>query len=91
MSKFNIGDTVYLFNSISCEVEQDTVYAVLYAPIADTRVEQHTEKSFKERIELGEMKVHEQCQTLQHQIVDSEILFESPEKAKAYYIDLLSI
>lgn len=90
MSKFKIGDTVYLFNSISCEVEQDTVYAILYAPIPDPSVEQHSEKNFKERIELGEMKVHEQCQTLQHQIIDADILFATPEMAKKYYLDLLS-
>lgn len=89
MSKFKIGDDVYIFNSLSCEIEKDTVYAILYAPIADLKKEQHSDKSIKERIASGEMNVKEQCQTLQHQILDADVLFESPEKAKEFYKALL--
>ena len=90
MSKFSIGDRVFIFNSISCEIESDVVYAILYAPIANAGVEQDQTKSIKQRIEDGEMSVHEQCQTLQHQILDADILFASESDAKEFYRKLLA-
>lgn len=90
MSKFNVGDSVTIFNSISCEFEQDTVYGVLYVPIANPEVEQHTDKTIAQRIEDGEMVVHEQYQTLQHQIVDAGVLFADEAEARKFYLELLN-
>lgn len=89
MSKFHVGDEVVIFNSISCAFEKDTVYGVLFVPVANTEKTQHTEKSIAERIEAGEMVVKEQCQTLQHQIVDADVLFASEQEARDFYISLL--
>lgn len=85
MSKFQVGDKVVLFNSISCEFEQDEVFGVLYVPVPKEGVEQHHDKGVAWQLLAGEVEVREQCQTLQHQIVDAEVLFESEDECKAFY------
>lgn len=90
MSKFNPGDEVVLFNSISCEFEHDIAYGVLFVPIANNGVEQDKSKSIAERIADGEMRVQEQYQTQQHQIVDAEVLFATEDEARQFYLDLLN-
>lgn len=85
MSKFEVGQTVFLFNSISLKVESDEVYGVLYVPEAAEGKEQHPDLSFAERIENGEQEVSEKVQTMQHNIVDSDVLFASAEECVAFY------
>ena len=87
MSKLDVGQTVYLFNSISLKIEEDQVYGILYVPEPVEGREQHPDKSFAERIESGEQQVVEKVQTLQHQIVDAAVLFESEEECVAFYRD----
>lgn len=90
MTKFNVGDEIVIFNSISCEFEKDTVYGILFVPITNPEKTQHNDKSIAERLEAGEMTVREQYQTLQHQIVDAEVLFASEDEAREFYLNLLN-
>lgn len=85
MSKFKSGDEVYLFNSMSMAIERDTVYCTLQVPMAVEGVEQRVDAPLKERLERGEMEVVEQCQTLQHQIVDADRLFASESECVEFY------
>lgn len=85
MSKFKVGDRVFLFNSISMKVESDQVFAIIYAPIPVEGKEQNSAKDVSKRIAEGEMKVHEQCQTLQHQILDVDVLFRSDAECREHY------
>lgn len=86
MSKFKVGQRVYLFNSMSLQIEEDVVYAELYVPMALENVEQHSDKELSERIAAGEMKVQEQYQLVSHQgIVDAECLFASEEECRAFF------
>ena len=87
ISKFEVGQRVYLFNSLSMSIESDDVYGVLYVPEPAEGREQHPDKSFAERIANGEQVVSEKVQTLQHQIIDAAVLFESEEDCLAYYRD----
>ena len=79
-----------LFNSISGQIEHDTVFCVLFAPITAEGKEKDESKSIAEQIAEGQMEVHEQYQTLQHGIVDAGILFGSDEECKEYYRELFA-
>lgn len=86
MSKFNVGQRVYLFNSLSMRIEEDDVYGALYVPVAVEGVQQDSGKSIAEKLEAGQMKVQEQYQLCAHQgIVDAEVLFASREECVAWY------
>jgi len=86
MSKFSVGQRVYLFNSLSCKVEEDDVYGVLYVPVALDGVKQDSGKSIREKLDAGQMIVKEQCQLCSHQgIVDADVLFGSEEECRKYY------
>lgn len=89
--KFEIGQRVYLFNSLSCKIEEDDVHAILFVPMAVEGVLQDSGKSIAEKIEAGQMKVQEQCQLCGHQgIVDVDVLFASPEECKEFYSEFFS-
>ncbi len=84
--KFEPGDHVFLFNSLSMRIEEDDVYGVLFVPVAIEGVQQDSGKSIKEKIKAGQMKVQEQYQLCGHQgIVDAEVLFASREDCVAWY------
>lgn len=86
MSKYDCGQTVCLFNSISCRIEEDTVYCVLYEPVPVDGGEPVGPSSIKERVESGQLVVKERYQLCRHQgILDADILFASPEECKAFY------
>lgn len=89
--KFEIGQRVYLFNSLSCKIEEDDVYGVLFVPVAVEGVQQDSGKSIKEKVASGQMQVKEQCQLCGHQgIVDVDVLFASPEECKEFYSEFFS-
>ena len=84
--KFNPGDHVFLFNSLSMRIEEDDVYGVLFVPVPVEGVKQDSGKSIAEKIAAGQMKVQEQYQLCGHQgIVDAEVLFASREDCVALY------
>lgn len=86
MSKFNVGQRVYLFNSLSLKIESDFVYAVLYAPVPVEEKEQHQMWDLKKRIDEGELEVHEQYQLSRHQgVLDVDCLFASEEECVNFY------
>ena len=86
MSKFNVGQRVYLFNSLSMRIEEDDVYGALHVPVAVEGVQQDSGKSIAEKLEAGQMKVQEQYQLCAHQgIIDAEVLFASREECVAFY------
>ena len=86
MSKYDCGQTVYLFNSIACKIEEDNVYCVLYEPVPVDGGEPVGPSSIKERIESGQLAVKERYQLCGHHgILDADILFASPEECKAFY------
>ena len=86
--KFEIGQRVYLFNSLSCKIEEDDVYGILFVPVAVEGVQQDSGKSIKDKVASGEMQVKEQCQLCGHQgILDAEVLFASEEACRKFYAE----
>lgn len=84
--KFNCGDRVFLFNSLSLRIESDDVYGALFVPQPVEGVAQESGKSIKEKIDAGQMAVREQYQLCSHQgIVDADVLFASEEECRDYY------
>jgi len=88
--RHEIGKEVVLFNSMSLQFEKDVVYGVLYIPVPKEGAEQSAGAEFADRFARGEMVVKEQCQTLQHQIVDADLLFDSEEECRVFYKEVLS-
>lgn len=85
-TKFQCGDHVFLFNSLSMRIEEDDVYGALFIPVAIEGVQQDSGKSIKDKIAAGQMKVQEQYQLCGHQgIVDADVLFASREDCVAWY------
>ena len=91
MSKFNVCQRVFLFNSLSLGIESDFVYAVLFAPVAVDGKEQHQSDELSKRIAAGELEVREQYQLARHQgVLDGDCLFASEEECKAFYRDFFA-
>ena len=91
MRKFEVGQRVYLFNSLSMRIEEDDVYGALFVPVAVEGIQQDGGKSIKEKIEAGQMVVKEQYQLCGHQgIVDAEVLFASEEECRKFYAEFFS-
>lgn len=89
MSKFNVGDKVVLFNSLSCEFEKDEVFCVLFVPVPVPGRGEPKSNSIAEQLANGEVEIKEQYQTLQHKIVDADILFANEDDARDYYLSVL--
>lgn len=86
MSKFQCGQRVFLFNSLSVKIEEDDVYGALFVPVAVEGMKQDSSKSIAEKLKAGQMKVQEQYQLCAHQgIVDAEVLFASEDECRAFY------
>ena len=86
MSKFKVGQRVCLFNSLSCSIEEDQVYGVLFVPVPVEGKTGGEGKSIAEKLEAGLMEVKEQCQLCGHQgIVDTDVLFASEAECRAFY------
>lgn len=91
MTKFTCGQRVYLFNSLSCRIEEDDVYGALFVPVPVEGVTQDSGKSIAEKIESGQMKVQEQYQLCAHQgIVDADVLFASKAECRTFYAEFFS-
>lgn len=89
--KFEPGDHVFLFNSLSMRIEEDDVYGVLFVPVPVEGVQQDSGKSIKDKIAAGQMKVQEQCQLCSHQgIVDVDVLFASEADCRKFYSEFFS-
>lgn len=85
-TKFQCGDHVFLFNSLSMRIEEDDVYGALFIPVAIEGVQQDSSKSIAEKIKAGQMKVQEQYQLCGHQgIVDADVLFASDGECREAY------
>lgn len=79
---------MFLFNSLSCKIEEDDVYGVLFVPVAVEGVLQDSGKSIKEKIVAGQMEVKEQYQLVGHQgIVDADVLFASQDECRKFYAE----
>ena len=88
MSKFSCGQRVYLFNSLSCRIEEDDVYGALFVPVPVEGVQQDSGKSIKEKIDAGQMVMKEQYQLCGHQgIVDADVLFASEAECRKFYAE----
>ena len=86
MSKFQVGQKVFLFNSISMKVENDDVYAILFVPVAVEGKEQEAGKRIEDLLKDGQMEVKEQYQLTSHQgVLDAKCLFASEEECKKYF------
>lgn len=84
--KFNPGDHVFLFNSLSMRIEEDDVYGALFVPVPVEGVVQDSGASIAEKVAKGQMKVQEQYQLCGHQgIVDADVLFGSEEECRKRY------
>lgn len=87
MSKFSVGQRVYLFNSLAMRIESDDVYGCLFMPVPVEGREGGDGKSLKEKIESGQMEVKEQYQLCSYRIVDAEVLFASREECRKFYAE----
>lgn len=88
IGKFVPGQRVYLFNSLSCRIEEDDVYGLLYVPVPVEGKPQDGGKSVKEKIDAGQMEVKEQYQLCGHQgIVDAGVLFASEADCRKFYAE----
>lgn len=86
MTKFECGQRVWLFNSLSMRIEEDDVYGALFVPVAVEGVQQDSGKSIQEKLDAGQMEVKEQYQLCGHQgIVDADVLFASEEECREAY------
>ena len=86
MSKFKVGQRVYLFNSLAMKVEEDDVYGVIYVPVPVEGVTQDSSLGIQQKLDAGQMEVKEQYQLSGHQgIVDVDVLFASEEECRAFY------
>lgn len=84
--KFEVGQRVYLFNSLAMRIEDDDVYGVLYVPVPVEGAVQDSGKSVAEKVKAGQMRVQEQYQLCSHQgIVDAEVLFASEAECREFY------
>lgn len=90
-SKFSCGDQVFLFNGLTCEIESDFVFAVLYAPVLKAGATGAAEgQALKEKIDSGDMEVKEQYQTCTHGVIGANGLFGSEKECKEYYLKFFS-
>lgn len=86
MSKFKVGQRVYLFNSLGLRVESDEVYAVLYMPVPADGERIDPDRGIAELVESGAMVVKEQYQLAKHQgVLDAEMLFASEEECREFF------
>ena len=90
-NKYSVGQHVCLFNSVSGKIEHDSVYGVLFVPIAVEGKQRDESKTIAEQIEAGLLEVKEQYQTLQHGIVNAEVLFTDEEECKEFYRGLFAV
>lgn len=90
-NKFSVGDHVVLFNSVSGEIEHDSVFGVLFVPVSVKGKNRDESKTIAEQIEAGLLEVKEQYQTLQHGIVNAELLFADEERCKEFYRGLFAV
>lgn len=89
MSKFEVGQKVVLFNSISKKFEEDEVYGVLFLPVVVEGVTQDAGLSISEALAKGQKKVAEQYQLCAHQgVLDADVLFASEEECKSAYREI---
>lgn len=86
MSKFSVGQRVFLFNSISMEIESDDVYAILFVPVPVEGKDGGGDLSIAQKVEKGFLEVKEQYQLAGHQgVLDAECLFASEADCRAYF------
>lgn len=84
-----MGDRVVLFNSISLKFENDSAFGFVVAPEPVPGKEQHADKTVADAIKDGEKHLVISVQTLQHGIVNQDVLFHTEKECKEYYVDLL--
>lgn len=89
-NRYDVGQHVCLFNSVSGKIEHDSVYGVLFVPLVVEGQQRDESKTIAEQIKDGVLEVREQYQTLQHGIVGAELLFESEEECKEFYRELFA-
>lgn len=86
MSKFKVGQRVYLFNSLGLRIESDEVYATLYMPVPAEGRQVDPEKGIAELVSSGAMVVKEQYQLAKHQgVLDADMLFASEEECREFF------
>lgn len=86
MSKFQVGQRVHLFNSLSLVIEEDEVYGIVYVPVAKEGVEQISGKPVSEKLKDGEVEVHEQYQLCGHQgVLEADCLFATEDECREFY------
>lgn len=91
-TKFNVGQDVVIFNGVTMQMEHDEVFAVLLAPgPAEEGTELDPRKNISDALQDGEVVVRPQYQLQHHQgLLDENILFESEEACKKYYLEFFS-
>lgn len=91
MSKFKVGQRVYLFNGLSLEIESDEVFAVISQAEAVPGKEFDQNKDIAEQLESGVLQVVDKYQLGHHRgILDEESLFASEEELKKFFLEFFS-
>lgn len=91
MSKFKVGERVYLFNSLSLEIESDEVFAIIAQAEAVPGEDFDQNKEIAEQLESGVLHVVNKYQLGHHRgVLDEESLFASEEALKKFFLEFFS-
>lgn len=86
MSKFKVGQRVYLFNSLSLDIESDEIYAVIAQPEAVPGKEFDQNKEIAEQLEAGDLQVVNKYQLVHHRgVLDEGSIFASEASLKKFF------
>lgn len=88
MSKFKVGQRVYLFNSLSLQIESDEIFAIIEQPEAVDGMEFDQNKGIAIQLESGALQVVNKYQLCHHHgVLDESVMFASEEELRKYFRD----
>lgn len=91
MSKFKVGQRVYLFNSLSLQVESDEIFAIIEQPEAVDGKEFDQNKDIASQLEAGVLQVVNKYQLGHHHgVLDESVMFASEEELRKYFRDFFA-
>ena len=85
MSKFKVGQRVYLFNSLSLQIESDEIFAIIEQPEAVEGKEFDQNKDISSQLEAGVLQLGHH-----HGVLEEGVMFASEEELKKYFRDFFA-
>lgn len=91
MSKFKVGQRVYLFNSLSLQIESDEIFAIIEQPEAVDGKEFDQNKDISSQLEAGVLQVVNKYQLGHHHgVLEEGVMFASEEELRKYFRDFFA-